>query len=135
VAGASSVLEGGVICYSNEVKHRELGISSELLGEFSAVSEPVAAQMAEAVRTKFGTHFGISVTGVAGPGSDDQGNPEGLVYVGLADENGTQVEKLNLGKGRDGIRIRAVQWALTTLWRELYDEANSPESIGLHPPL
>lgn len=135
VAGASSVFEGGVICYSNEVKTRELGISLELLDKFSAVSEPVASQMAESARTKFGTHFGISVTGVAGPGSDDRGNPEGLVFVGLASENGTRVEKLSLGKGRDGIRIRAVQWALTTLWRELYVEANSPESIGLHPPL
>lgn len=135
VAGSSQVLEGGIICYSNAVKIRELGISSELLDKVSAVSEEVAHEMARSVREKFGTDYGISITGVAGPGPDDRGNPEGLVFVGLATSTGTRVERLNLGKGRDGIRIRAVQWALTTLWRELYDEASNPESIGLHPPL
>jgi nicotinamide-nucleotide amidase len=78
-----------------------------LLEEYGAVSEPVARAMAEGARNVTGAELAVSVTGVAGPDSDDRGNPVGLVFVGLATEKGTFCRKLDLGRRRRD-RIRGV---------------------------
>lgn len=119
VAGSSAAFAGGVIAYSEQVKAAELRVSTESLERDSAVSESVAKQMAEGALGKFGTRFALSITGVAGPGPDDRGNPEGLVYIGLADAKETVVTKHLLGRGRSNIRTRATQIALTMLWERL----------------
>ena len=99
--GASSVFKGGVVSYTNEVKMGVLGVSLELLEEKGAVCADVARAMAEGARRVLGCDLALSATGVAGPDSDDRGNPVGLVYVALAASDGCWVRKLNLSGPKD----------------------------------
>ena len=83
VPGASAVLLGGVISYSNQVKHGVLGVSAELLEDRGAVDPDVAAAMAVGAATRCGSDLAVSTTGVAGP-EPHQGKDVGTVYLGLA---------------------------------------------------
>lgn len=115
-AGASSVFVGGVVSYWTEIKHSVVGVSQETLDEFGAVAPQTAKEMAEGIRRVMGTDLGVSVTGVAGPDSDDRGNPVGCVYLALADGVETKVYKPDgLGKDRETIRRNAVEFALGLL--------------------
>jgi nicotinamide-nucleotide amidase len=120
--GSSKVLLGSVVSYTNPVKHGMLGVPEELLegeGAPGAVSEETAIAMAEGVRKAIGADFGLSVTGVAGPGPSE-GKPAGLVYLGLAEKGKpARTEKLLLSGDREGIRIRAAKRALYLLWLAL----------------
>jgi len=120
--GSSKVLLGSVVSYTNPVKRGLLGVPGELLeGENApgAVSEETAAAMAEGVRSAIGADFGLSVTGVAGPGPSE-GKPAGLVYLGLAElGKPVRTKKLLLSGDREGIRIRAAKNALYMLWLAL----------------
>ena len=120
VPGASAVFLGGVVSYTNGVKNKVLNVSESKLVEFGAVSEPVAIAMAEGVRALTGADYALSVTGVAGPDSDERGNPVGLVYIGLASPEGTECRRCEFGKRtRDHIRMQAVNTALDMLRRKL----------------
>ena len=105
--GASAVFRGGVVSYTNDVKAQVLGVPEELLEAFGAVSEPVARAMAERCRTICGSDLAVSVTGVAGPDTDDRGNEVGTVYIALASAEGTVCQKLSCGKGRGRDRVRS----------------------------
>ena len=113
VPGASHAFLGGVVSYTNGVKHGVLGVPQELLEAFGAVSEPVAGAMAEGVRRITGADIGVSVTGCAGPDRDDRNNPVGTVYVGIATAGGTRVIKPDVGQeSRAEIRRRAADEVL-----------------------
>lgn len=115
--GASHVFLGGIIAYSNEVKENILGVDGKLITEFSAVSEEVANAMADAVRQKFGTTWGIATTGIAGPG-DYQGIAEGTVWVAIRGPI-NQTIQLQLEGGREAIRTGAISSAIGTFARIL----------------
>ena len=119
--GASKVFRGGVVSYTNAVKSGILGVPEALLEEQGAVSEPVARVMAEGCRRVCGSDLAVSVTGVAGPESDDRGNEVGTVYIALASDQGTICRKLSCGKGRGRERVRsaAAQNAFDMLRRTL----------------
>jgi nicotinamide-nucleotide amidase len=119
VPGSSKYFIGGVIAYANEVKTKELGVEPILLMEHGAVSAPVAEAMAEGVRTRVGTDFGLSITGVAGPGGGTEEKPVGTVFIALADELKTEHRRLNLPGDRNLVRWRASQAALDMLRRRL----------------
>ena len=97
LSGVSSVFKGGVVSYTNEVKHTVLGVPQSLLEEHGAVSAPVAAAMAEGARKLLGCDIALSSTGVAGPDKDDRGNEVGTMFVAIATPEGTHVRALNLG--------------------------------------
>jgi len=84
IAGSSSYFKGGVIAYDNAVKQSLLGVTAEALAAEGAVSATVAKQMAAGVCSLVGTTWGLSITGVAGPGGGTAAKPVGLVYLGLA---------------------------------------------------
>ena len=117
VPGASQVFRGGVVCYTNGVKQDLLGVSEELLEQESAVSRPVAEAMALGALKALKCDLAVAVTGVAGPGPDNRGNPEGMVFVALADQAGVRVRELHLGQGRDRIRRIAASHALDMVRR------------------
>jgi len=119
VAGSSRYFIEGVVAYSNESKTRTIGVEPVLLLEDGAVSAPVAESMAEGIRKRAGTDFGLAVTGIAGPGGGSEEKPVGLVYIALASEVQTEHRKLMLPGDRQLIRWRASQAALDLLRRRL----------------
>ena len=86
VSGSSAYFLGGIVSYSNDAKHRLLGVPSLMLERYGAVSVDVALAMARGVRRKLGTDIGVATTGIAGPGGATPTKPVGLVYIALAAE-------------------------------------------------
>jgi len=127
VPGSSNYFMGGVISYDDQVKMALLGVEPEALAQEGAVSGTVAKQMAVGVRSRLGTTWGLSITGIAGPGGGTDRKPVGLVYIGLAGP-GDEVEsfeyRLGSVKGRDWIRQLSSCHALDRLRRRL---VNRPE--------
>lgn len=118
--GVSAVYRGGVVSYWTSVKADVLGVPQEILDAYGAVSEETARAMAEGACRATGAEIGVSVTGVAGPDSDERGNPVGLVYLGLHTPDGTFCRKLDLGqRRRDRIRNVASNHALDLVRRYL----------------
>lgn len=112
VPGASKVFVGGVISYTNEVKNRVLGVEQTVLDKYGAVSAPVAGAMASGVRNLLQADVAVSVTGLAGPGGDDFGNPVGTVCIGYADKYQRLAKQYRFYGDRDEIREQAVRAAL-----------------------
>lgn len=114
-AGASDVLEGGVISYANQVKTGLLGVEAAMLAARGAVSEEVARQMSSGVRALLGVDVGVGITGVAGPGGGSDAKPVGTVWVAL-DLAGSVAARVHQFAGdRAEIRFRATQAALHML--------------------
>ena len=111
VPGSSEVFKGGLVTYTNHAKLSLLSTSSS--DDFSnPVSPNVAKIMAESIKKKLDTTYGVSITGNAGPTSDVGGQPVGLVYIGIATETGTHIEECKFRGIREDIRKRAEQTAL-----------------------
>lgn len=119
--GASEVFRGGIVSYTNGVKAGALGVPEAVLEESGAVSEPVARAMAEGCRRVCGSDLAVSVTGVAGPDSDDRGTEVGTVFIALASDSGTICRRFSCGKGRgrDRVRTSAAQYAFDMIRRFL----------------
>lgn len=115
VSGSSAVYKGGIISYCDRVKHRVLGVPQALLDTYGAVSAPVAQAMAQGARERVGGETAVSVTGLAGPGGDDFGNPVGTVFIGYADSRGALVRHFQFSGSRDEIRNQTVEAALRLL--------------------
>lgn len=113
VPGSSEVFLGGIISYTNGVKNRILGVPQELLDTLGAVSAPVAEAMAQGARRAIGADLAVSVTGLAGPGGDEYGNPVGTVFLGFADQDGSLSREYHFPGDREEVRAAAVQAALT----------------------
>lgn len=116
--GSAKVYRGGVITYATDLKSAFLDVDPDLLAEHGPVHPEVARQMAEGIRSKADATWGISTTGVAGPGSTDDG-PEGLVYIGLAGPHGSEAHELRLPPGRDQVRATTIERALELLLERL----------------
>ena len=112
VPGSSAVYKGGVICYTNWVKEHILGVDPQVLRQFGAVSAPVALAMAKGVREKLEADISLSVTGLAGPGGDEFGNPVGTVFIGCDSPWGTEVREYHFAGDRAAVREQAVTAAL-----------------------
>lgn len=116
--GASHVLKGGVVAYSNESKVRDLAVPQVLIDAKSAYSSEVALAMANGVRERFASTWAIATTGVAGPGAS-HGINAGRVWVALIGPDLEKVEELELSGGRSEVRAGAVASALATFARIL----------------
>lgn len=112
VSGASEVYKGGIISYTNRVKENLLHVDGDLLDTLGAVSAPVAEAMARGAREELEADIAVSVTGLAGPGGDEFGNPVGTVFIGYSDEKGTLSRKFLFEGSREAVRIQAAEEAL-----------------------
>jgi nicotinamide-nucleotide amidase len=121
IGGSSAYFMGGVISYDNQVKISLLNVNPEDLAQYGAVSDTVAKQMAAGVQKRLGTTWGLSITGIAGPGGGTDTKPVGLVYIGVAGPN-QQVESFEHRfalQDRDLIRHVSSCTALDHLRRQL----------------
>jgi len=116
IPGSSEVFLGGVIAYHNDVKRDWLGVSSEDLARFGAVSEEVVLKMATGVCARFGADVGIAITGIAGPGGGTPEKPVGLVWIAVAAPE-ARARRFQMIGDRAEIRERAAQAALEMVRR------------------
>jgi PncC family amidohydrolase len=118
ISGSSSVYKGGIISYTNWVKHNFLNVPQETLNAVGAVSGPVAEAMAKGARENLQADVAVSVTGLAGPGGDEYGNPVGTVFVGYADEKKVVSRHYVFSGGREEVRQQAAKAALRLILEE-----------------
>jgi nicotinamide-nucleotide amidase len=112
IAGSSSYFLGGVVCYSNELKTAWADVPPELIAVKGAVSPEVAVALAEGIRRRVGSTFGVGITGVAGPSGGSEEKPVGTVHIALASPGGTRERALRFPGDREMIRFQASQAAL-----------------------
>lgn len=117
--GSSDFFAGGYVTYSDVEKQEVLGVGKELISKHSAVSEAVAAAMAEGARRRTGATHALSATGYAGPDGGTEYDPVGTVYIGLASPEATRVVRVRHGGDRYRVRTLATQGALDLLRKAL----------------
>lgn len=115
VPGSSAVYKGGIITYTNEMKQALLGVSAEILSDRGAVSKETAEAMAMGAKRVCRSDIAVSVTGLAGPGGDDFGNPVGTVFIGYCDSITCQSREYHFSGDRDAVRSQAISAALNLI--------------------
>jgi nicotinamide-nucleotide amidase len=98
--GISSVFKEGIVCYSNDSKMKRLGVKSETLDKYGAVSEETCSEMLDGLETE----VKIAVTGIAGPGGGTKEKPVGTVYIGIVVEDKKYIKKYIFNGNRERIR-------------------------------
>lgn len=112
VPGASDVVAGGIVTYTAEAKINVLGVAADLIRRYGTVDPHIAASMANAVRRRFGSTYGLATTGVAGPGPSED-KPAGTVFVAIAGPEGTSTYDLHLDGDRESVRNTTVDALLS----------------------
>ena len=123
VSGASDVFRGGYITYSNKLKRNVIGVKKSSLEKYGAVSEQVAAEMAQGALAEAKADVAVSVTGVAGPGGGTPEKPVGTVFIGCAVKNKVYVEKFSFNGDRNKVRQSSVAAALSMIRRCVLSES------------
>jgi len=100
ISGSSAYFKGSIIAYANEIKIEQLGVKKSTLDKFGAVSEQTIIEMAEGIRTKFNTTYGLATSGIAGPNGGTPEKPVGTIWIALATPFGTYTKILSLAKDR-----------------------------------
>lgn len=119
IPGSSKYFERGVISYSNAAKVEILKVDEDIMTKYGAVSQEVAMQLAEGIKSTSGTDIGLSVTGILGPSGATTDKPVGLIYIGYCDEKVCTASKFYFGNDRLINKQRATQAALDVLRRNL----------------
>ena len=122
IAGASDVVLGGIVAYAAEAKIELLDVDAELIDDRGTVDPDVAAQMAFGAQEQFNATYGLSTTGVAGPG-ESEGKPEGTVHIAIAGPDGVRTTALQLSGDRHAVRNQTVDALLSELVATLREES------------
>lgn len=112
--GTSVTFRGGLVVYATDLKHSVAGVRSEDLDVLGPVHEVIAKQLAAGARRRLGADYGVGVTGVAGPGEQND-RPVGEVFVAVASGVGAVGERYRFEGTRDEIRTAAATAALSDL--------------------
>ncbi|TCS83021.1 competence/damage-inducible protein A [Tepidibacillus fermentans] len=124
IPGSSKVYYGGIICYTNEIKHKILHVPNEILDMKGAVSKETAQILSEETLKLFDTDLAVSITGIAGPESVEN-KPVGLIYIGISEKGKeTMVKEIRLSGSRQAIQRRAAKYVHYYLWQILKDRVN-----------
>lgn len=119
IPGTSAALKGGAVVYTNEAKHKLLGVPQELLDTVGAVSYEVAVELARRVRAALDSDIGIGITGLAGPDGDGV-HEVGTVFISMADRDNVWVREKHIGhRDRAQVRLYACQNAFDMIRRYL----------------
>ena len=123
VPGASACLEISVVTYSNAAKTKLICVPEPVLDKFGAVSYEVAKAMAEGVLVLSEADLAIAVTGIAGPDGGTPEKPVGLVFIGIATPNGTEVTRCRFDGNRESVRAQTVEKALSLAYNKAKEES------------
>jgi nicotinamide-nucleotide amidase len=126
VPGSSEAFLAGIVAYSNEAKSKFLGVASELIQQYGAVSPEVAEAMAVGAQERTRADITVGVTGIAGPGGGTPEKPVGLVYIAIKTPDGTSVTRNIMGGGRAEIKLRSSQTALNMIRSWILSQARVP---------
>ena len=119
ISGSSAYFERGVVCYSNASKVEILKVDEDTIAEKGAVSQEVAMQMAEGIKSTSGSDIGLATTGIMGPTGATTDKPVGLVYIGYCDEKVCTAKKFMFGEERILNKQRTAQSALDLLRKNI----------------
>jgi nicotinamide-nucleotide amidase len=122
VPGSSAFYYGSVTAYSNYIKEKILGVKTETIFEFGAVSEQVAKEMAVGVKEALNTEFSVATTGIAGPEGGSEEKPVGTVWIAIAGEKQVIAKKFVFGDNRERNILRSSQTALQMLRKVILSE-------------
>lgn len=112
ISGASEVLHGACVTYSNEIKHQWLGVSEEVLENYGAVSEPCVAQMLTGIQKMTNSDYAIAVSGIAGPTGGTEFKPVGTVYIGVLTPFDQEVFHCNFSGPREAVQEQSTEFAI-----------------------
>ena len=112
ISGASDVLHGACVTYSNDIKHLWLGVSEEVLEKYGAVSEPCVAQMLEGIQKMADSDYAIAVSGIAGPTGGTEFKPVGTVYIGVQTPFSKEVYHCNFSGPREAVQEQSTEFAI-----------------------
>lgn len=129
VPGSSAYFLGGVIAYANDVKERLLGVQKETMIAYGAVSEETALEMARGVRRVLKADYGLSITGIAGPGGGSPEKPVGLTWVAVSGPEGDRAAKYIYQSDREGNKNAAVDSVLELLLELIDGSAGEPIQV------
>ena len=118
VPGSSEYVERSIVAYSNRAKIELLDVPVQLINEYGAVSEPVAAAMAAGIRKRAGVNVGVGITGIAGPGGGSEQKPVGTVCIAV-DGGEPRVRTFRFPGGREMVKAMSANWAIDMLRRFL----------------
>ena len=120
--GSSAVFLGGAITYSNNLKETVVGVSSQTLQQFGAVSEQTVLEMASGAIKAFKSDYSIAVSGVAGPDGGTEDKPVGTVWIAIANSKKAKGKKYQFGNKRIQNIERSVTSALIMLFKLLKED-------------
>jgi nicotinamide-nucleotide amidase len=126
IPGSSTYFLGGAVCYSNELKTAWADVPPEMIASKGAVSSEVAVALAEGIRGRVRSTFGVGITGIAGPGGGSEEKPVGTVHLALASPTGAKERLVHLPGDREGIRFYASQLALDMVRMHYLYSASPP---------
>jgi PncC family amidohydrolase len=129
IPGSSDTINGGIVSYSNGIKHAILGVRSQTLDRYGAVSEETACEMARGARVKLSVDVAVSVTGIAGPGGAEPGKPIGTVWIGLSHSEMTYAKIFHFDGDRDMVRNQTVYNALLMVKNAVQSIKSSSEAL------
>jgi len=115
IAGSSAYYLGGVTSYANDVKVKLLGVTPATLEKYGAVSQETALEMSHGIRERIGADFGLSVTGIAGPGGGTPEKPVGTVWISIAQAKNHEAKLFQFHGDRERIVLGTSQAALNWL--------------------
>lgn len=122
ISGASAVLNGSCVTYSNEIKHLWLGVKEQTLGEFGAVSSECVGEMLLGIQKMASSDYAIAVSGIAGPTGGSEFKPVGTIYIGILTPKNTIIKKYLFKGEREEIQQQSTNKAIDLLYKYLTQE-------------
>ena len=115
VSGASNVLNGSCVTYSNEIKHQWLGVELDVLENYGAVSKECVSQMLDGIQKMAQCDYAIAVSGIAGPTGGTESKPVGTVYIGILTPQNKEIVHCHFKGNREDVQERSVRFAIEKL--------------------
>ena len=115
ISGASAVLDGSCVTYSNSIKHVWLGVENEILENYGAVSSQCVSQMLEGMQKLSGADYVLATSGIAGPTGGTDLKPVGTVYIGLQTPFSQEVFQCFFHGARVAIQEQSTAFAIQKL--------------------